>query len=84
MLDDEKVDKLIGIEGINGICNYTPTNICSAPVVPISFKALGAFGHIKSSYKQYSDYYIEYLQWLSEFEIMDDEEYYYIKCEQKN
>lgn len=84
MLDDEKVDELIKIESINGVSNYISTNICVAPISPTSFKIPGTHGYIKPDYEQYFNYYIEYIQWLSGFEIMCDEEYYYVRCEQKN
>ena len=83
-LDEEIIDKLIEINSINGISNYTSTNRNVAPLAPTSFKVPGMLGYVEPDYEDYFNYYVDYIQWLSGFEITCDEEYYYVKCEQKN
>lgn len=84
ILDEEIIDELIKIGSIHGISNYTSSNMNVAPLAPTSFKVPGMLGYVKPDYEQYFKYYIEYIQWLSDFDITCDEEYYYVKCEQKN
>lgn len=83
MLDDEIIDKLITIESINGMSDHTSTNIHVAPIVPTSFKVPGMLSYVEPDYEEYCNYYLEYIQWLSGYEVMCDEQYYYIKCDQK-
>lgn len=82
-IDECIVDELIKIKDINGMSNYASTTINMAPIAPKTFKVPGMFSYIKSDYNDYVNYYIKYIQWLSDFEITYDEEYYYVKCEQK-
>ena len=84
LLDEERIEELIKIDSINGISNYTSTNMNVAPLAPTSFKVPGMLGYVEPDYEDYFNYYVEYIQWLSDFQITYDEEYYYIKCEQKN
>jgi len=83
-LDEEIIDELIKIDSINGIRNYTSTNMNVSPLAPKTFKVPGMLSYVEPDYEDYVNYYIEYIQWLSDFEITCDEEYYYVKCEQKH
>lgn len=83
-LDEKIIDKLIKIDSINGISNYTSTNMNVSPLAPKTFKIPGMLSYVEPDYEGYVNYYIEYIQWLTDFEITCDEEYYYVKCEQKH
>lgn len=84
ILDDGIIDKLIRIEKINGINCYTAKDIHIEPIRPILYKIPGPLGYVKPDYKEYSDYYIEYIKSVADFEIISDKDYYYIQYEQKN
>lgn len=84
IIGSDTIDNMLNITKIKGISNYNAKNIHIQPTKPSSYTLPVIFKQIDPSYEEYKEYYIEYINSLADYEIINDEKYFYIKFEQKN
>lgn len=84
VLDKEILNGILENEKIKDINNFTGTNNLDVPIEPSSYSVPGMLGRFGPEYEAYVDYYKESIDYIADYEIICDEEYFYIRFEQKN
>lgn len=83
ILDKEILKEILENKKIKDVNNYTAVNSLVEPISPSSYKVSGSFEFFGPGYDSYIDYYQEIIDYIANYEVICDEEYYYIKFEQK-
>jgi len=81
MLENNYLHKYLENQKINGVNTYTSKTPIIPPIYPTDIKL--PIGYSQVSYEDYVDYYKDYIQTLANYEISDDENYCYLKFNQK-
>lgn len=84
VLDKEILNEILENKKIKDVNNYTAVNSLVGPISPSSYRVPGSFEVFGPGYDSYVDYYQEIIDYIANYEVICDEEYYYIKFEQKN
>ena len=82
ILDENIINKYLENNKLTGINTYTSKYPKSNPIYPVSINIIPTI-HSVPDYESYVDYYIEYINSISDYEIESDEKYYYVKFNQK-
>ena len=69
---------------VKDINNFTGTNNLDVPIKPSSYSIPVMLGRFGPGYEAYVDYYQEIIEYIADYKVICDEEYCYIKFEQKN
>ncbi len=83
VIDGEFIGKYLEIEKNSEINEYTGKYIRNIPSIPRSIK-LSTFGYSDPSYESYIEYFKEYVKSVADYDIIETENYYFLKYEQKN
>lgn len=83
LLDKDILDKYLINEKVNGINTYEGENMYSLPIRPTGVQLPSLLGYSNPSYESYMEYYYDYINAIATYEILSDNQYYYIKYEQK-
>ncbi|MBR4671970.1 MAG: putative DNA binding domain-containing protein [Bacilli bacterium] len=81
IIDDKLLDKHLNNQKVNGVNNYTCKIPRIFPTYPMKIKL--PIGYSKPDYKEYVDYYINYVQTIADYDVSEDEDYYYLKYNQR-
>lgn len=84
MLDKEILNAILENKKIKDINNFTGVNNLVVPIEPSSYSVPGRLEIFGPGYDSYVDYYQECIDYIADYEVICDEEYYYIRFEQKN
>lgn len=84
MLDNQKLYEILENKRIHDVNRYTGISDSIMPIEPSSYSVPGMLGSFEPSYETYCNYYKECIDYIANYEITSDEEYYFIKYEQKN
>lgn len=82
MLDSDFLKKNLEIKKINDVNSYISKYPQIPPIPPTSLTTID-FGRIEPAYDDYKEYYKECVNNIADYEITSDQDYYYIKFEQK-
>lgn len=84
VLDKKILNGILENKKVKDINNFTGTNNLDVPIKPSSYSIPGMLGRFGPGYEAYVDYYQEIIEYIADYKVICDEEYCYIKFEQKN
>lgn len=83
IINEKVLNKYLEVERINGINTYNGKYNTSAPMLPPIIESLG-MDYSNIDYDTYVDYQKDFINSIADYEIISDDDYYYIKYEQKD
>lgn len=83
IIDVEFIEKNLRITKLSRINEYTSKYIRNIPIIPKPIK-LPTIGYSSPSYKSYIEYFKEYVKYVADYEIIEEDDYCFFKYEQKN
>lgn len=84
ILDKKIINEILENKKVKDINDFMEINKLVTPIEPSSYSVPGILGSFRPKYDSYVDYYKEIIDYIAAYEIMPDEEYFYIKFELKN